>query len=291
MIKRGLKLAFILIAILTLGGQVLMCQERGQTLEERIEFYYQRLNSPVFEERMEAVDFFHQLTKEQIPHPVIIRLIDLYNRELAIATELLKMPVPEGKTLEDVAPKGTIYTQSESWGIYVCQIYDIIARSGAPEGFEIAVRYAHSVYDLAAYLEVCPERVVDAALKRLEPIQANEIGRLNVCVLLRDFIRPKERGFTASGALREKIKATLKEMALRDEGLYVRVCAIEALGESGDSDVIPLLEKIAATDNYKVELEARSEDPSQPARKVIKYPARETARQELEKLKKGTHCP
>ena len=152
MIKRGLKLAFILIAILTLGGKVLMCQERGQTLEERVEFYYQRLNSPVYEERMEAVDFFHQLTKEQIPHPVIIRLIDLYNREQAMATELLKMPVPEGKTLEDVAPKGTIHTQSGSWGIYARQIYDIIARSGAPEGFEIAVRYAHSVYDLAAYL-------------------------------------------------------------------------------------------------------------------------------------------
>ncbi|MDD8031789.1 MAG: HEAT repeat domain-containing protein [Acidobacteriota bacterium] len=288
MIKQGFKLAFILIAIITLAGQVLISQEPGRTLEERIEFYYQKLNSPVFEERMEAVNFFHQLTKEQIHHQVIIRLIDLYNREQAAILKFWEMRVPKGKKLEEVA-KELLYTQSESWGIYARQIYDIIARSGEPEGFEIAVKHAGSVYDLAAYLEVCPEKVVEAELKRLE--SNNPAERSQVCILLKDFIRPKERGFTALGGLREKIKSTLKEIALKDENRYARDSAVKALGESGDSDVIPILEKIATTDSYKVELEIPSEDPSQPPKKVIKYPVRETAKKELEKLKKGTHGP
>lgn len=60
-----------------------------------------------------------------------------------------------------------------------------------------------------------------------------------------------------------------------------------ALGDSGDKDFIPVLEKIAESDPYRVERDpiAGVDKDVPPGKKVTGYPVRNAAKRALEKLR------
>jgi len=62
---------------------------------------------------------------------------------------------------------------------------------------------------------------------------------------------------------------------------------VKSLGDSGDRDFIPVLEKVAESDPYKVERDPIPgvDKDVPPGKKVIRYPVRNDAKKALEKLK------
>ena len=277
------QISFILVMVaIFLGAEISSGQENLSA--EDLQQYLIKLESPDFPARAEAINFLCSYYKErEIPGFVFKKLINLLFDE-AEKEKLFYSYANKPGMITDKVPRDLLYINSAEYAQYRLSLIRLAARSKEEKVLSLLVERWPDYLALANYGDLAVELIIDN-------INSGGKNRFSLVRVLRSFIKGGETPYKAEGKSREKIKATLKEMALRDEDSYVRICAIEALGESGDSDVIPLLEKIAATDNYKVELEAQSEDPSQPARKVIKYPAREAAKKELEKLKKGTHCP
>jgi hypothetical protein len=249
-------------------------------LEKKIEENYLKLQSSDLMERYWAGYFFSQLKKEELPQKVMDRAIELFMKEIErikIFNELIKKP---GR-IEEKVPKELLEINSEEFHQYYGYLCHIVGESGDLRVLPLLVDYHLDSPVLINFGELAVEPVINV-LKTAD----NPTRRISAILVLRDFLKDKKEGYVASGEAREKIKKAMIE-AVSDKDMWTRSAVVFALGDSGDRDFIPILEKVAQSDPYQVE---RNPIPGvdkdvPPKKKVIAYPVREDAKEALEKLK------
>jgi hypothetical protein len=249
-------------------------------LEKKIEENYLKLQSPDLMERYWAAYFFSQLKKEELSQKVMERAIELFMKEIErikIFNELSDKP---GRIEENV-PKELLDINSETFHQYYGYLCDIVGKSGDLRVLPLLVGYCLDSSVLINFGELAVEPVMNV-LKT-----ADNPGRRGSAILvLSDFLKDKKEGYVAGGEMREKIKKVLID-AVSDKDMWTRSTVVVALGDSGDRDFIPILEKVAQSDPYQVErkpIPGRDKDVP-PGKKVIAYPVREDAKEALEKLR------
>ncbi len=252
----------------------------GLELEKKIEENYMKLQSADFKERDSAVSFFGQLKKEELSQKVMNRAIELFMNEIELKKKFDEFAEKPGM-IEEKVPKELLYINREAYGMYFLYLSRIVGKSGDLRILPLLVDYCFDPEAIINFGELAVEPVINV-LKTSD----NDTRKMSAIRALRDFLKDKEEGYVASGEAREKIKKALID-AVSDKEWNVRVSAVKALGESGDKDFIPVLEKVAENDSYKVERDPiPGVDKDVPQRqKVTVYPVRNAAKKALEKLR------
>jgi len=249
-------------------------------LDKKIEENYLKLQSEDFKERDSAVYFFSQLKKEELSQKVMDRAIEIFMKEverIKIFNELIK----KSGRIEEKVPKELLYINSEEYGMYWVYLCRIVGKSGDLRVLSLLVDYHLDSQVLIGYGELAVEPVINV-LKTAD----NPTRKVSAIRVLRDFLKEKEEGYVARGEARQKIEKAMID-AVSDKEQWIRSSAVRALGESGDKDFIPILEKVAESDPYKIERDPIPgvDKDVPPGKKVIRYPIRNDAKKALEKLR------
>jgi len=276
-------LAISIICVISILPSSPLPQEQVKVdleLEKKIEENYIKLQSVDLIERYLALYFFSQLKKEELPQKVMDKAIGMFINEferIKIFNELIKKP---GRIEENV-PKELLYINSEEYGMYWVYLCKIVGKSGDLKVLPLLVNTHLDSSVLIEFGDLAVEPVINV-LKTAD----NPTRRTSAISVLRDFLKDKEEGYVASGEARDKIKRALIE-AISEKDHWTRGALVKSLGDSGDRDFIPVLEKVAESDPYKVERDPIPgvDKDVPPGKKVIRYPVRNDAKKALEKLK------
>jgi len=275
-------LAIGIVCFVSLMSSSTLAQEPtkvGPELEKNIEEYYLKLQSEDFNERYWAVHFFNQLKKEELSQKVIGSAIELFMKEIERKKTFNKFAAGPGM-IEEKVPKELLYINSEEYGMYFLNLSRIVGKSGDLRILPLLIDYCFDPDSIMNFSDGAVEPVINV-LKTAD----NPGRRASAILVLKDFLKNKEEGYVARGEAREKIKKAMID-AVSDNDWNVRGVVVKALGESGDKDFIPVLEKVAESDPYKIERgpipEVDKDVP--PGKKVIRYPIRNDAKKALEKL-------
>lgn len=248
---------------------------------DEIQKYLAKLESLNFSERAEAVNFFYYYyMSREIDPEVLKKLVDTFLYETRNRKNFISHVLSPKKNKESL-PKELLYMNNDEWGIYIDLLTKMVRRSKDPRLLPVLVESWLDPEALGNYGDLAVEAIINK-------IKSNpdDRGITGYVLVLKAFINNEITSYQAWGEVREKIKKTLMEVSTSDKHWHIRQIAVEALGESGDADVIPFLEKVASSDELAQEIEVPSADKSAPPQKKIRYPVREEAQRQLEKLKK-----
>jgi HEAT repeat protein len=278
-------LAISIICFISILASGPLSQEQVKAdleLEKKIEENYLKLQSEDFNERDSAVYFFSQLKKEELSQKIMNEVINLFKKEIELKKKFYEFVLKPGR-VEEKVPKELLYINSEEYGMYWVYLCRIVGKSGDLRVLPLLVDYHLDSPVLIGFGELAVEPVINV-LKTAE----NPGRRASAALVLKDFLKEKEEGYVARGEAREKIKKAMID-AVSDKEWNVRGVVVMALGESGEKDFIPILEKVVESDPYKIERDPIPgvDKDVPPGKKVIRYPIRNVAKKALEKLRAG----
>lgn len=268
--KKALFVNLLWIFLLLFHG--LLNANDASDKDVEMENNYKKLFSPTFEERKSAVEYFHELRKDKLDEKYMKALIDLFKRE-AEQFKIFADYVQKGGT-GDKLPKNIAYINSESYGMYHIYLCRLVSKSRDRSLLKLILKSCGEPEVLMNFGDEAAESLIDALAS-----PGNPGGKITIIQALEEMLKPKEKGYMASGAIRKKIIQTMLQET-KDSNRFVRSVSVKALGESDDKDVIPILEDISKNDPYHFE----KMDESSKRMKTI-YPVRESAKEALEKLK------
>lgn len=249
--------------------------------EKKIEENYQKLHSSDFMKRYDALHFFSNLKKEKLPEKVFKTVADLLKTEIEGIKKVNEF-FAKGGVAENL-PKDIDYINSEAYGMYSGYLCEIAGKSRNKSLLPLLVEYCMEPKVLINFGDAAVEPVIDKLLKTDNPMR-----KTNAIRVLAEMLKPKKEGYVAKGEARNRIKEVLIQ-ATSDKDRHVRSVAVRALGDSGDKDVIPVLEEIAKSDPFSVE----KKDPftgktiTDPAtgKTITLYPMREEAQKAIQRIK------
>jgi len=212
----------------------------GEDLE--MEMYYKKLSSEKFEERNEAVEYFYELKDEKLDEKYMKALVDLFKREV----EQLKKFNDFGQKGGTAAtlPKEIAYWNSRRAGLYHLYLCGLASKSGDKSLLNLVIRNCGDPESIANLGEDAVEPVLDALRTSQSPH-----GKFSRIRMLGEMLKPKASGYVASGNTRNRIKELVIQY-VKDSDRYVRSGSVQALGESQDKDVIPIIDDVAKNDPY-----------------------------------------
>lgn len=244
----------------------------SQRNENEIEYNYNKLSSPDFEERYKAVYFFSKLKKDKFNNKIMKLTFDLFEKELNKRKEAMDLIRKLGNA--NKLPQEMVYLNSEQYGMYSVYLCEILGKS-------------NDISLLPFLVEHCliPEVLINFGDSAVKPVMnivqttSNPIKKMSAISVLSEMLKHKKEGYIVKGELRRKIKEVLIK-ATKDPDRYIKSMAVNALGDSEDKDIIPILEKIEENDPYSF----KEKDITSGTIK-IRYPVREEAKKTLEELK------
>ena len=239
--------------------------------EADIERYYTKIKSADFEERNEAVNSFINLKPEKYNEEMIVEIKSLFIREMNMEDEVYKFFTTGGTT--DTLPTSMTYQNSEAYGLYRVNLCHLAGMIGDKKLLPLLVKKCLRSDVLLDFGDDAVQLILDGFSNTSNPIR-----KMTTISVLGEMVKPKKKGYVAKGKNRTKIKNALIK-ATNDENKHVRTVSVRALGNSGDKDVISVLEKVAREDKYKV----KKKDKLGKEIEEI-YPVREEAKKALEKL-------
>lgn len=245
--------------------------ETSQT-DSEMEMNYKRLLSPNFEHRVDAVDYFYGLKKDIFDKKYREALIDLFKSEEGRKQKVMNFFNTGGTA--DKLPKDIAYVNSRPYGLYYLYLCRLVSKFGDK-----------SLLNLVLNSCADPESISNFGKDAIEPIvmtlntSKDTQGKASRIYMLGEMLKPKEKGYVASGETRKKIKELLIQF-VKDTDQYVRSASVQALGESQDKDVIPIIDNVAKNDPYFFE----SKDKTTGKIEQV-YPVRKKAKEVLEELK------
>jgi len=126
------------------------------------------------------------------------------------------------------------------------------------------------------------------------------LGKKGYIEILGEMTKPKNNGYVAEGKIRNEIKQALIKILettiypedknikwyyeIAEQQSLPRKAAINALGNLGDTDIIPIIKSIAEKDSFSYMKDA-SIMGGKKGEKITIYPVREAAKKVLEELK------
>jgi hypothetical protein len=248
------------------------------------EEFFLKLRSQDLNERYRALYYFNQLTLEEMGQDVIDEAMRLFQEAIEKKKIFAEFANRPGK-IEDKVPKELLYINSEEFGQYYSLLGRIVGKSKDVKYLPLLLRFYFNADVISNYGDIAVNPVINELTT-----STNTVHRILAIVTLRRMLEGKKEGYVARGETREKIKKELIDIALAEKDYDVRVSAVFALTKAGDEDLIPALEKIALSDPFHFEEGSRvaTDRELPPGKKAIRYPIRDLARMELEKLKKAT---
>ena len=279
--KIWLMVGIVCLAFFTKSDSVQIKNELTQP--KKIEEYYSKLQSPDLTDRYSAVYYLSQYP-ERLNKKIINTVIDLFMMEIERIKKFNKLLKQPGR-IENKVPKELLYINSETYGLYWVDLCNIVGKSKEARVLPLLAEY-HP--DPRLLNDNFGELAVDPVIHILKTSD-NSGRRANQARVLGYLLEDKKEGYIARGETRERIKKELITCAVTDKEHTVRFSAATALGKSGDSDVIPILEKIAQTDPYHFETKAAAgiDKDVAPGQPVTRYPVRFAAQEALKKLREG----
>lgn len=251
--------------------------------EKKTEEYYLKLRSPDLNERYFAAQYFSQLKTKEIGQRIKDEVVDLFMREAERVNKFTELASKPGRA-KDKIPKELLYINSEQFAQYYGFLATIIGESRD----ERALPLLAENYPDPRVLNKFGSLAVDPVITALRTSE-NDTKRHSEVLVLSYILEDKKEGYIANGEKRDKIKKILIECALSDRAFFVRASAVRALGNSGDQDLLPVLEKIAISDPYHFETKAAAgiDKDVAPGQPITRYPIRLTAQEALKKLREG----
>jgi len=241
--------------------------------KDKIEENYKKLNSKDFTERREGAYFFSKLKKGEIPEMVFKSTVQLFKEELG--REKIKEDFFKRGGIADKLPTDIAYLNSEAYIMYQGYLCNIMGKSGDKTLLPLLVQHCLE----ARVLNNFGEAAVEPVLNVLETVN-NPGQKMSAIFVLTEMLKMKDEGYTPRGKTRRNIIDALVK-ALKDSNRYIRSVSAEALGESQDKDVIPIIDDVAKNDPYFYE---KKDESTGKTEKV--YPVRMKAKEVLENLKK-----
>jgi len=253
--------------------------------EEQISQWIEHLREPDWRVRDIAVINLDRLPEEQKSDIVKTSLINLLEEELSG-----KYDNPPG----------------EGPAEYFSDLLDAVANLRDPRSIPSLLKNIGSSRSSIHALAAIGEPAVDPILKRLS--DSTEYGYIGVkeplLDILGEMLKPKEEGYMPGGKLREKIKQSIIK-ALEDSKYptdkkiewyedrsmvfaNVRKAAVRALGNLGDADVIPIIEKVAQEDPYFLDLSKKNNYTGPEKRYIVREEATKVLEQLERKVKEDT---
>ncbi len=273
--KRSIITIFIIFSILIIPLINIAVAQMQDNLSSRdkIEENYKRLNSKDFTERREGAYFFSKLKKGEIPEKIFKSAAELFKDELG--REKIKEDFFKRGGIADNLPTDIAYLNSEAYIMYQGYLCEIMGKSGDDSLLPLLVQHCLEPKVFINFGDAATEEVLNV----LE-MSDNAIRKVSAIHVLGEMLKPKKTGYLAKGETRNKIK-TLLMQSTKDGDRYVRSASVQALGESQDKDVIPIIDDVAKKDPYFYE---KKDESTGKIDKV--YPVRIKAKEVLEKLKK-----
>jgi len=241
--------------------------------KDKIEENYKKLNSKDFTERREGAYFFSKLKKGEIPEMVFKSTVQLFKEELG--REKIKEDFFKRGGIADKLPTDIAYLNSEAYIMYQGYLCNIMGKSGDKTLLPLLVQHCLE----ARVLNNFGEAAVEPVLNVLETVN-NPGQKMSAIFVLTEMLKMKDEGYTPRGKTRRNIIDALVK-ALKDSNRYIRSVSAEALGESQDKDVIPIVDDVAKNDAYFYE---KKDENTGNIEKI--YPVRMKAKEVLENLKK-----
>jgi len=275
-----MKNLFIFIGIACLifilqSNCIAKAQEVSNTdFKKEIDDNYQKLLSVDFKERDRAVFFLNSLKKEELNEKIYKVAVDLLKMETERRKEVYEF-ARKGGVAENL-PKDIVYANSERFGMYYVYLCELTGKSGDKRLLPLLVEHCLGRKVLLYFGDAAVEAVIEVL--KTSDIRARKRSAIFV---LAEMLKPKKEGYVASGEVKNKIKKVLIQ-ATSENDRHIRQVSVRALGESGDKDVIPILEKIAKSDPFLV----RKKDAKGNVLKEY-YLIRKEARKALKKIREN----
>jgi len=251
---------------------------------KKIDENYIKLQSADFMQRYSAVNYFIQIKMEALDQKIRNELVDRFIREAEQLGKYERLSYKPGMTRERL-PKEMLYiTTGEAFVQYFSRLCRLVAKSNDPRVVPLLVEHCQDPKLLISFGELAVDPFINQAKTSDIPGK-----RSNALRGLSYMLEDKKDAYVASGAIRDKIMKTLIESAISDKDHLVRSVVVKALGDTGDRDAIPVLEKIAQTDPYHLETKAvagidKDVAPGQP---INRYTVRLTAQEAIKKIREG----
>lgn len=227
--KKILLKIIIGLAIFSLAQGVLANAASLEKLcaDSDINCWINQLQSKKLHDRERAVGHLESLYYHDKSEAAKKALIDLLERELT-------------KIQKDGGYKGESSDEGEAEYFY--SLCKIVGNFSDPKAIPLLLE----IGNLDA-LKPYGEPVLDIIISRLDHKSYGQ--RLNAATVLDDFLTPKEKGYTAEGEARIKIRVALLQATKDKEGL-VRGRVVIALSNFQDDEVIAVLEDIKKNDPH-----------------------------------------
>lgn len=256
-------------------------QTRIQTEQEkRISESYLKLQSPELHDRYLAAKYLSQFKKEELGREVMNEAIKVFFKEIEGRKKYNELA---GKPKESY-PKELLYMNSEEFMDYFAFLCQIVGKSRDEKILPLLVEYTLNTKVLLNFGESAIQLELNVLKTARDPVR-----RLGAVLVLRDILEDKKNEYNVSTETRSRIELALTDRAVSDKAHFVRASAVGGLGNSGDKNLIPILEKIAQSDQFHYETKAVAgiDKDVAPGTPITRYPVRIFALEALNKLKEG----
>jgi len=268
-------MGLVLLSTLNLSIKVYSCEKN------QIDSLLKQLDNKDWIVRSKASYSLYQciekLNDQKVVDSIKNALIDLLAREITLI---------DANQFKDTTPGG-------EGGEYLANLAENVATFKNVRSIPTLMRFM-SIMSVMKTLVEFGDPVVDLILKELENSDIQYKGTL--VKALGEMVKTKDRGYVAEGKTRDKIKQalinvleeskhptdkTIKWYEVRAMQMAgVRVKVIIALGNLGDEDVIPIIEKVVQEDPYFLDLSKKNNYAGPEKRYIV----REEAMKVLEQL-------
>jgi hypothetical protein len=278
--KRSVLLTLLLCCFLFQFARAIKQPETRQVSDK--DRYLLLLESTRMSDQIGALRYFNQFAPEKLGQEIMDKILAMFRDAIKVRVSFDEYANKPGK-LEDKVPAELLYVNSEEFGEYYSLLGNLVGKTRDANILPLLIKYHFNPGLVANFGEIAVEPVIHVL-----NTESNTIRKVVAILSLKNMLDiTKEESFIAQGEIRNKIKAVLIGIAFNESDYPVRISAVEALAKAGDADLIPVLEKIAASDPFHFEEGSRmpTDKELSPGRKAIRYPIREFARSELESLK------
>ena len=239
-------------------------QTRGEVSQKTVQLNLVHLKSNDYEKRLQAANYFDQLSNADLNPEIFKAAIDALKQEIEQTNGIFKIEKSNGSG----------EAEAEAYGMYMGSLCNIIGKSNNKEALPLLVDRCMSSEGLLRFGD-------DAAILLLNVLttNSNDFNKTNAISILGVMLQPKTTGYVATGEVRSKIKKTLIQ-TLSANDLYIKMASVRAIGNSEDKDMQHVLENIANNDGVHFLKKDKA-----TGKEIDRYPVREEAKKALMKFK------
>ena len=243
---------------------------------KKIAEYCLKLQSPELHDRYLAAKYLSQFKKEELGREVMDQAIKIFLKEIEGRKKYNELAGKER------LPTELLYMNSEEFMDYFGLLCEIVGRSRDEKILPVLVEYSLNTKVLLNFGESAVRLVMNVLKTSRDPAR-----RFGAVLVLGDILEDKKNEYRVSTKTRSMIGLALTDCAVSDNAHFVRASAVRRLGNSGDKNFIPILEKIAQSDPEKRETKAVAgiDKDIAPGTPITRYPVRLAAQEALKKLR------